>query len=307
MPTQLNRFELENFGKMAANAYLDEGQDLNETITKLAQEHDLNGHQINRVVENSNILVNGALVTKARENHEDPRVTFPLANSAQIMEALSDHKQASLHKEAAVKKLFTVAPADIDRQRVVDGVFGKLASDPYAHEFASRDHVVMAADFVKNAAKASADAETTTAATLSYVCATLASMENRALTDHSLAKVAMDEAESELRQEINDQILSGLSPATVRDVVKAAGLDKATSKYLDVLVTKVASGLRAREGQSAFVDRSLVNKQHPLIVKAAEVSQRVQAAVQSRQGLRKLSASHQAARLHYGRAVREGR
>jgi len=307
MPTQLNRFELENFGKMAANAYLDEGQDLNETITKLAREHELNGHQVNRVVENANILVNGALVTKAREAHEDPRVTFPLASSAQVSEALTDNKQASLHKAAAVRKLFTVKPETVDRQRVVDGVFGKLASDPYAHEFVSRDHVAMAAGFIKDAAQTARDAETTTAATLGYVCATLASLEHQALTDHNLAKMAMDEAESVLRQEINDQILSGVAPATARDVVKAANLDKATTKYLDVLVTKIASGLRAREGQSAFVDRSLVNRQHPLIIKAAEVSKHVQTAIQSRRGLSKLSASHQAARLQYGQAVREGR
>ena len=50
--------QIEYFGKEAAKTYLEEGVELNHTITKLAEEHALNKHEIDRIVEaaNTNML-----------------------------------------------------------------------------------------------------------------------------------------------------------------------------------------------------------------------------------------------------------
>lgn len=302
----LNRFELENLGKTAAQAYIHGGAKLNDTIAKLARDNDLSRHQIARVAESANILVNGALVSQARENGRDPRVTFPLADASAINPHPEVDKAAELRKTAEVAELFRVR-GPLDRPRIVDGVFGKLAADPMAGYAVSRDHMAMAADFVKNAADAEARAPTTTAATLSLVCQTLDHLRQTALTDHNLAKEAADGAEYGLRAEINDQLLSGLAPATARSVIKAAGLDATTAKYVEGLVTKIASNLRLREGHSAFGAGAVVNAGHPLITKSAAIMSTVARVADTRRGLDKLATAHQLARVHYQRAVREGR
>jgi hypothetical protein len=307
MHVQFNRFELEGMAKQAAQSYLDDGADLNDTITKLARDHDLNSHQIDRVTQNANILVNGALVTRARDGGSDPRVTFPLAKSAEIVSRLDadGSKTARLRKHAEVVGLFTMpgqrAPS------VIDGVLGKMASDPYANAPRSIDPMELAKSFIVQPQVADKVASCVTSKTLGLACQTLESLEHRALTDHCLSKVAMDQSEQDMRDEIHDQVLSGTSPATVRDVIKEAGLGDQVAGYVDKLVTKVSARIGVREGESAFTNTSLVNKQHPLVCKAASVMDTIGEAVTKRGGLNRLSSAHQAARVHYTRAVREGR
>ena len=307
MHAQFNRFELENFSKMAADSYLNEGTSLNEAVIKIARDNDLNRHQVERVSQGANILVNGSLVTKAREDGDDPRVTFPLADSSTIMDGLQEHvhKAAAMRKTAEVRELFTIPrPRETN---AIDATLGKLANDPYATGARSLDHVAVTRAYVDEPEKMDKIAGHVTAATLGLACQSLETMEHRALTDHSLAKEAMSSAEIGLRGEIHDQILSGMSPATVRDVIKNAGLDEQTAIYVDGLVTKVAARLRQREGQSAFADGSLVNKTHPLITKSATVMKSVSLAVDRRRGLDKLAEARKRARIHYAHAVREGR
>jgi len=305
MHAQFNRFELENFGKLAAHAYLDEEVSLNDTITKLAREHSLNSHQIDRVSQNANIFVNGSLVSQAKEGGTDPRVAFPLAQGDEVTKRLdaNGEKIATLRKEAEVFDLFTVDRQAHDPGSVLDNVLGKMAPDPYANMAKSVDHVKLASEFVTGDPM-TGNVDTST---LGLVCQTLENLEQRALTDHSLNKVAMDDAESELRCEIHDQILYGLNPATVRDVIKNAKLDDQTAGYVDALVTKVAADLRAREGESSFCDRSLVNQNHSLMTKSASVMDMVKKTVTTRLGLEKLSAAHKASRAEYAKAVRDGR
>ena len=307
MHVQFNRFELEGMAKKAAQSYLDDDIDLNEAIMGMAKESDLNSHQIDRVVQNANILVNGALVTRARDGGSDPRITFPLAKSAEIVSRLDadGSKMARLRKRAEVVDLFTVpgrrAPS------VIDNVLGKVAADPHAGAPKSVDPIELAATFVTEPQVADKVAAHVTSRTLGLACQTLENLEQRALTDHSLSKMAMDESEQDLRDEIHDQVLLGTAPATVRSVVKEAGLADQVAAYVDGLVTKVAARVGAREGKSAFSDTSLVNKRHPLIAKAASVLDTIDSAVTRRRGLDKLSSAHQAARVHYTRAVRERR
>jgi hypothetical protein len=305
MHAQFNRFELENFARSAADAFLQGGADLNDSITKLAQENEFTSHHVDRVVQNANIFVNGALVSKAREHGDDPRVTFPMAKSAEIQNRLNggQEKIASARKEAEVIDLFTVSKQASDHQAILDGTVGKMAPDPYGSMAQSVDHVKLAAEFVNG----HPDASKVDAASLSLVCQTLENLEHRALTDHSLAKEAMDLSEQTLCEEIYTQLMEGNSPATVRDVIKQAELDPGVAEVVDKLVTKVAASIAAREGTSAVTNGSIINREHPLIKKASRVKGAVERAVRMRSGLDKLSAAHSHAQSEYAKAVREGR
>jgi hypothetical protein len=303
MGAQFNQFELENFSKITAQAYLDGGVDLNDTITKLAQENDFTPHHIERVVQGANILVNGALVGQAREQHQDPRVTFPLANTGAVSERLNEptaRKHAD-YRARAISELYTMpAPAAVNRQQLLDGVLGKMAAAPYASR--SVDHMALAASFMRKEAQVDVDA-----ASLSLACQTLADLEHRALTDHNLSKLAMEQAERELRDELHDQMLAGLSPATARDVIKHAHLSPLSAQYVDTLVTKVAARLRLREGESAFTTTALVNREHPLIIKSASVDELVAMAARSHRGLEKIADANHRAHAQYAKTLHEAR
>ena len=305
MHAQFNRFELENFARSAADAFLQGGADLNDSITKLAQENEFTTHHVDRVVQNANIFVNGALVSKARESGDDPRVTFPLAKSAEISKRIESgtEKVASLRKEAEVIDLFTVRKQASDHSAILDRTIGKMAPDPYSSMPQSVDHVKLASDFVTG----NADASKADAASIGLACQTLENLEHRALTDHSLTKEAMDMSEGVLCQEIHLQLMEGNSPATIRDVIKQAGLEPFVAEAMDKLVTKVAASIAAREGTSQVTDGSLINREHPLIKKASKVKAAVDRAVLMRSGLDKLSAAHSQAQREYAKAVREGR
>lgn len=309
MSAHFNRFELENYAQSAAGLFVNEGVDLNDTITKQAEENGFTPHHVDRVVQNANIFVNAALVKEARDKGQDPRVSFPLAKSDEIQRRLNGpaaHEER-LQKEAQVIDLFTVRKQAVDRSTLLDNTVGKTAPDPYAKLARSVDHVKLASSFVNAPDDAVEDAKTVDASSLSYACQALENLQHRALTDSNLAKNAMDIAATDLQSEIQNQILCGAAPATVRDVVKQAGLDENTAVFVDKLITKVAAGIQAREGKSAFVHGSLVNKQHPLIIKSAAVRKAVDVAIGKRKGLDKLSSAHKSAREQYVRAVREGR
>lgn len=307
MHAHFNRFELEDFARRAAQAYLQGGEDLNDSITKIARENEFTSHHVDRVVQTANTMVNGALVKQAKDENADPRISFELAKSEEVVRRLASgqDKLAELRREAEVIDLFTVKKASVDTSAVVDGVLGKTAADPYANHAQSLDHMDLTKLFVKNAADDTA--KNADAQTIGRVCQNLESLEKQAKIDHSAAKNAMLDAEDDLRSEIHDQILVGMAPATVRDVIKHAELDEDVAKAIDQLITKVAADLQVREGKSAFCDRSLVNKHHPLIDKAASVKGKINEAVRVGKGLSKIAAARAAARSHYTRAVREGR
>ena len=312
MDAQFNRFELEAFARSAADAYHDGGVELNDTITKQAQENGFTRHHVQRVAENANILVNGELVKSARANGDDPRVAFPLADAAQVWNRVSGgeerEKVAEARGLAEVFDLFSVKSTSVDGSRVIDGVLGPMAPDPYADHAVSRDHVELAGQFVKSAELADERAKDTDAATLSLVSQTLDGLAGRARTDSEVAKVAMEQAQNDLVAEITSQIMSeGLSPATIRDVIKSASLDGEVAAVCDQMVTKAAALCDVREGRSEFGDGAVVNTNHPLIVKAAGLMNDVESAVHAGMGAETFSDAARRARDAYARAVREGR
>lgn len=77
--------QIEYFGKQAARVYLEEGIDLNKTITKLAEEHALNKYEIDRIVEASNTNTYLSMFSTA----DDKYIEFPVADSEKIAEFLN--------------------------------------------------------------------------------------------------------------------------------------------------------------------------------------------------------------------------
>lgn len=76
--------QIEYFGKEAAKTYLEEGTDLNDTITKIAEEHALNRYEIERVVEAANTNTYLSMFS----NLDDKYIEFPVADVEKVAEAL---------------------------------------------------------------------------------------------------------------------------------------------------------------------------------------------------------------------------
>jgi hypothetical protein len=76
--------QIEYFGKEAAKTYIEEGTDLNNTITKIAEEHALNRHEIDRVVEAANTSTYLSMFS----NLDDKYIEFPVADSEKVAEYL---------------------------------------------------------------------------------------------------------------------------------------------------------------------------------------------------------------------------
>lgn len=68
--------------KTASQRYLKEGTPMNTTIAKLAEDNDLNRHQVERVCEMANIATHQALWPHAQEKE---KIAFPLANPKVIV------------------------------------------------------------------------------------------------------------------------------------------------------------------------------------------------------------------------------
>lgn len=73
---------LESFAKIAAKRFLEEGAKLNDTITKLAKENELNANQIERVCEMANIATHQGLWSKTAQKE---KISFPLAASKVVL------------------------------------------------------------------------------------------------------------------------------------------------------------------------------------------------------------------------------
>ncbi len=74
--TKVAADRLELLAKVAAKHYLESGAKLNDSITKIAKENDLNANQIERVCEMANIATHQGLWTKTAQKD---KISFPLA------------------------------------------------------------------------------------------------------------------------------------------------------------------------------------------------------------------------------------
>lgn len=112
--------DLEFFGKQAAQKYTEEGISLNDTITKLAEEHGLNKAQTDRVIETANTETYIALAN--RTNSPEKYITFEVASPQAIKlgscsqtndQQLADYKQPP--QSAAIEK---TAEIPVDKERL---------------------------------------------------------------------------------------------------------------------------------------------------------------------------------------------
>lgn len=76
--------QIEYFGKEAAKTYIEEGTDLNNTITKIAEEHALNRYEIDRIVEAANTNTYLTMFS----NLDDKYIEFPVADAEKVAEYL---------------------------------------------------------------------------------------------------------------------------------------------------------------------------------------------------------------------------
>jgi hypothetical protein len=274
--TGFNKYELELFSKKAADAFIRDGVDLDDSITNMARENGFTDHHVDRVAQKANSMVNGELVKSARDSKADPRISFKLASAADVKSRVrgDDVKKASALKlaEAQLQASFTLPKPTVDKTAAVSGAFGGKVSDPLsgAPESLDPDDVVRA--YIKEASVASAVAPRLTTTTLSLACQTLETLVSQAVNDSSLAKLAAGDAEQQIVDQVNELLLSGHTPATLRDVVRVGVGDNKLAAYVDGVITSVGSEIQAREGRSAFAAGSLVNNSHPLLAKIAEIA-----------------------------------
>jgi hypothetical protein len=78
-------FDLENFGKTAALAYISDGTSMNSSILKTAADNNLNLQQVHRVVETANVDAYLNLIKASSDKYVD----FPLANAKTIYTELT--------------------------------------------------------------------------------------------------------------------------------------------------------------------------------------------------------------------------
>jgi hypothetical protein len=85
--TKVAADRLEILSKIAAKRYLEEQVPLNDTITKLARENELNSNQIERVCEMANIATHRGLWTKTAQKE---KISYPLADAKIVKQACGD-------------------------------------------------------------------------------------------------------------------------------------------------------------------------------------------------------------------------
>lgn len=270
-----NKYELELFSKKAADAFVRDGVDLDDTITSQAMENDFTDHHVDRVVQKANSYVNASLVKSARDAKSDPRVSFKLASAESVKSRVrgDDKKLRAEEKTAAAHRLaaFTVPAPVVDKTAAVRSAFGDMARDPMSDRPWSLDPDELVVAYVKEAHVASAVASRTDVETLNSAHQTLESMTAQARTEAMAAKIAAGEAEESLVDEIRGLMLSGNNPATLRSVVRLGAGDDKLASYVDTLITDIGVDLGVREGRSAFAPGSVVNGGHPLLAKIASV------------------------------------
>jgi hypothetical protein len=309
--TGFNKYELELFSKKAADAFLRDGVDLDDSITALARENGFTEHHIDRVAQKANSFVNAELVKSARDTKNDPRISFKLASAADVKKRVSGQEKRAADEsraaELALQAAFTLPRKTVDKVATVNGTFGQPVGDPMASKPVSLDPDEVASAYVKQAHVAEAVAPKVDAGTLELACQTLDTLVSRAVSDCSLAKIAAQDAEQAIWNEVTELMLSGHSPATLRDVVRVGVGDSKLAGYVDGVITAVGADVGAREGKSQLVAGAAVNGSHPLLAKIAEVIPALENRRRAERGRDLLTKAASQASADHRRAVRERR
>ena len=122
----MHKSELEMLAKKASSQFLEHGTSLDESILQVSSSHSLNDEQTKRVVEMTNVFVNGHLVKEAKSSGKDPRLTFKMASMEGVKKLRGVEPTFSDDAVAKVASMFTVSGngrrrgTDVDMQKIAD-------------------------------------------------------------------------------------------------------------------------------------------------------------------------------------------
>jgi hypothetical protein len=306
-----NKYELELFSKKAADAFVRDGTDLDDSITTMARENGFSDHHIERVAQKANSFVNASLVSGARESKSDPRVSFKLASASCVKDRVrgKDKAKAMAKKadDAKTAALFVIPKAGFDKSAAVSAAFGAAVNDPFSKTALSMDPVEVARSYIERPGETKVASKRIDAQTLSLSCETLETMQSLAREKLAMAKVAAADLEQALVDEVGNLILSGNSPATLRDVVRVGVHGQKLAGYIDGIISHVGAELGAREGKSEFSAGSRVNANHPLLEKVAKLTPAIANAGAASREYEKMSSARKEAESDLREAMRGGR
>lgn len=254
----LSAESLELMGKQAANRFLNEGLALNETIAKLAAEHqDINGEQVKRIVEFANNAVYLAKHDQSKTaGAESSYPQFELADASRIIQEMSDGARPTV-----------TTPVDVEYSKLPQKA--KTAS---VHVSSIKDTVVETMFGIKKAASV----EVTKDQVVQQVMDTkheLDAMRDTLMHDGERLDMALKEAQAGYYAQVKNHLLEGNSFSDVLIAAQSSGADKAKiaeamRPIVERLITeKVASPLRLKimTEQLEKVAHRVVNEKHPLV------------------------------------------
>lgn len=103
--TEMSKAKLQYLAAKASDAFIDNGVDLTESVTKIAREHNLNPDELARVCELANLKSFDMAVKKAAKN----TVKFDLADIHKVRKALN-MTEAAKTKTAAATLEYSISP-----------------------------------------------------------------------------------------------------------------------------------------------------------------------------------------------------
>jgi hypothetical protein len=305
-----NKYELESFAKRAADAYLRESKPLNDSITKMASDMGLNQDQVQRIVENSNILVNGTLVKRARLEKSDPRITFERASGSVVKEAMDASGDRAMAKQAQAGRefasMFKVAEAKVDNEALLDKVIGPMTPSHYGTQSVEVDPNDLAIDYVGGQGLAKS-AEAISTHSIKLACDRLEAVMIKAREKRAHVLFAAEKTGADLKDEIRNHLASGVTPATLRDVVKHAGIDGYMQQIADIMISDVAKIAELREGDSTIGEYTLVNTDHPILAGLRKLSEAKGELDEARSVEQKVASGWRTARNDLTRVASRGR
>lgn len=126
----ITTFDLESFGKQAAANYVSDGVEMNASILKLADDHNLNLQQIHRVVESANVDTYLQMI----KTSEDKYVDFPLADAKMVYTKLTKTADTSATSSSNDYESAPVKTAEVSLFPGIEATLEKTATmtTPYA-------------------------------------------------------------------------------------------------------------------------------------------------------------------------------
>jgi hypothetical protein len=225
--------DYKSLAKIAALGFIQSNKPLNESITKIAEENNLNPQQIQRVCELSNKAVHSYCLLK----EADKNFSFELSDAQKVLSSISNSNDTGLlsgfdperPKAASFEKLNALFdnPESVD----IKGMMNKHASNELSIKLSAAIEEV----------------------------------------DSRITTVFIKAAEEvqELKDQINQLKMYGIKPEDIRQTLIAADPKKAdeVNKLMKTVVPDI-SGTLAKAPEQAEVQ---LNPQHPVVIKVHNI------------------------------------